>query len=301
MRVAVVGSTGVIGRCAVPALVEAGHEVVAVARDLTRADWMGDLGVKLVQADLFEPNDLAAAFAGADAVCNFATKVPVGYLAALGRSWRYNDKIRLEGSRLVASAARAAGVRRLLQESISVLYADGGDQILGEDAPLDITPATEPAAVAESQAEEFGDGPRAAVVLRFGQIIGDDPLTHWRLRSAGQGRPVGTGDPDGWIHLLHTDDIGSAVVASLTVPGGVYNVGSPPVRRRDLARGFAEATGRASVEFMGSLLTRLGGDRLEPLTRSHRVTSERLTTTAAWAPSRDTFDVSWLSGLSRIP
>ncbi len=184
-----------------------------------------------------------------------------------------------------------------------MLYADGGDRVLSEDAPLDITPATEPASVAESQAQEFGDGPRDAVVLRFGQIVGDDPLTHWRMHSASHGRPVATGDPDGWIHLLHTDDIGSAVLAALTVPGGVYNVGSPPVRRRDLARGFAEATGRSSVEFLGSLRTRLAGHRLEPATRSQRVTSARLAGAGAWQPSRGAFDASWLpvDYLSRIP
>lgn len=294
MRVALIGGTGVIGGSAVPALVAAGHDVVATARRPEAAAWLERAGAKPVQVDIFDSFELAGFFTGCDAVCNLATKIPVGFSAALGRSWRANDRIRIDASRAIVSAAREAGVRRLVQESISMLYADGGDEILTEDSPLDITSATEPASVAESQVQDFACGSRSAVVLRFGQIVGDDGITQWRLREARRGRPIGTGRPDSWAHVIHTDDLGPAVVAGLAVPSGIYNVGAEPVRRRDLVQGFADAVDRPSLEFMGPMMRRLAGSRAEPLTRSQRVSSAALTRASGWEPTRPDFGVDWL-------
>lgn len=107
---------------------------------------------------------------------------------------------------------------------------------------------------------------------------------------------MGMGSPDGWVHPLHTDDIGPAVVAALTAPSGIYNVGAEPVRRREIVQGYAEAVGRDSVGFMGPLLTRLSGRRAEPLTRSLRVSSGCFRSHTGWTPRRAQFDSSWLLG-----
>ena len=37
--------------------------------------------------------------------------------------------------------------------------------------------------------------------------------------------------------MIHTDDLGGAVLAALHAPSGVYNVGAEPVQRHDLSRG----------------------------------------------------------------
>lgn len=300
MRVAVTGGTGVIGRSAVPALVAAGHDVVALARTDAKALWLESVGAKPVSADIFSVPDLTAAFTGCDAVVNLATSIPSGYAAALARSWRANDRLRTEGSRCILEAARTAGVRRVLQESISFLYADGGDDVITESSPLDITAATEPASVAESQMQDFQCCSRVSVVLRFGNIVGDDPMTRWRLRGARQGRPIGMGRPDGWAHVIHTDDLGPAVVAALGVASGIYNVGADPVLRRDLVQGFADAAERPTAEFMGPLMRRLAGPRAEPLTRSLRVSSQALNDATGWAPMRPTFEAGWLEAAALV-
>ena len=59
----------------------------------------------------------------------------------------------------------------------------------------------------------------------------------------------GSGDPQGWTHLVHTDDVGSAVLAALHASSGVYNVGAAPVRRQDLVDGYAEVVGVQTVPF----------------------------------------------------
>ena len=127
-------------------------------------------------------------------------------------------------------------MRRVVQESVSFLYADQGDAWVHEHSPVEITRATEPASVGECHVQEYTCGSRAGVVLRFGTIVGDDPMTRFQLRAVQHGHAIGLGSPDGWAHVVHTDDLGPAVLAALHVPSGVYNVGAEPVRRVQMVR-----------------------------------------------------------------
>jgi nucleoside-diphosphate-sugar epimerase len=297
MRVAVVGATGVVGTSVVPVLVEAGHHVVGLARTPAKAEVLHRLGAEAANARLLDPDSLVAMFEDADVVCSFATDVPVGLSAMRTRAWRSNDWLCTEGVRLVVEAAREARVRRVVQGSFSLLYADQGNALVSEESPLAITPATEPASVAESHVQGYSCGSRTGVVLRLGTIVGDDPMTRLRLRSARQGYAIGLGSPEGWAHVVHADDLGAAVLAALGVPSGIYNVGAEAVRRADLMAGFAAAAGRDRVDFVGPVVRRLGGVRLEPLARSLRVSSQRFVAHSGWSPSRARFDASWFSPL----
>lgn len=276
------------------ALLDAAHEVDVLARSEANVVEIEALGARPRRADLFEPDSLVAVYEGADVVLNLASAVPVGYAAVWPNAWRQNDLLRTKAVANVVTAARAAGVRRVVQESASFVYADDGDGWITERDPLDITPATEPVAVGESHVQEYAGGFRAGVLLRFGSIVGDDPQTRFWMRAAATGRPVGIGRPDQWSHLLHTDDIGSAILAALEAPSGVYNVGAAPVLRADLVEGYAKAAGAAEGSFMGPVLRRLAGARIEPMTRSLRVSSDHFSAQSGWQPSRPAFDASWL-------
>lgn len=297
MRIAVTGATGVIGTTVVRALVASGHDVVGVARTPRKAALLHEMGAESSRTSMFDPDGLAEMFAGCDVVCSFATHVPVGYAAAWPASWREHDWLRTEGVRRVIDAAREAGVRRVVQESVSCMYAGNGDGWITEDSALGINRATEPASVGESHVQRFQCGSRQGVVLRFGTIVGDDPLTSWLLRSVQRGRPIGIGSPGHWAHVVHTDDLGPAVVAALEAPSGVYNVGAEPVRWDHYLKGMADAVGKESGDFMGPLLRRLAGTRVEPLTRSLRVSSDHFVAQTGWASRRPVFDESWFDAL----
>jgi nucleoside-diphosphate-sugar epimerase len=294
VKVFLTGATGVMGRHAAEALRAAGHEVGGLTRTSDKAERLSAAGVRPVVGSLFDADVLAGAFAGYDVVCNLATRVPVGLSAALPGAWRGNDRIRTEGSRAVAQAAKQAGVRRLVQESVSFLYADGGDDWLDEGSALMVTRATEPAAQAETNAAAFACAHREAVVLRFGHIVGDDPLTRWRLSRARGASAAGGGDPEGWIHLVHPRDVGTAVVAAMCAPGGVYNVGADPVQRAEFTQACAAITGRQRMPYLPVLMARLAGERVEPLTRSHRISSDLLSQQTGWMPLHSRFSTGWL-------
>jgi nucleoside-diphosphate-sugar epimerase len=298
VKVFVTGATGVMGRSVVGALLPAGHEVGGLTRSDHKASMLNAMGVRPATASLFDARALTNVFEGYDAVVNLATHNPVGYAAMRPGSWRANDRIRSEGSESVATAAGAAGVHALVQESVSLIYADGDEEWLDETSPICVTRATEPVAVAETNAQNFANTWRKAAVLRFGNLVGDDEFTRWRLARTGAGQPIGLGDPTGWAHVLHTDDVGSAVLAALTAKSGVYNVGAEPVRRGEMADVFARSVGRDCSGFVPKMVVRLAGERLEPLTRSQRVSSARLSEETGWTPVHGTFGASWLVGVN---
>jgi nucleoside-diphosphate-sugar epimerase len=277
----------------VRSLVAAGHDVDVLSRSAENATCIRSLGARPCPADLFDVDSLERLYTGADAVVNLASRVPVGYAAVWPGAWRRHDALRTTAVANVVAAARAAGVRRVVQESVSFVYADHGDRWITEGDSIEITPATEPAAVGEAHVLGFASTSRAGVVLRFGSIVGDDDMTRFWLRAAANGRPIGVGRPDQWSHLVHTDDLGPAVLAALHAPTGAYNVGAAPIRRGELVDGYAKAVGAESAGFLGPVLRRLAGPRVEPLTRSLRVSSDLFSTQTGWQPRRPTFDPAW--------
>jgi nucleoside-diphosphate-sugar epimerase len=72
MRVFVTGASGHIGSAVVPELIEAGHEVVGLARSDASAAAVKALGAEVRRGDLTDPDGLPAAAADADAVIHLA-------------------------------------------------------------------------------------------------------------------------------------------------------------------------------------------------------------------------------------
>jgi nucleoside-diphosphate-sugar epimerase len=302
VRTVLTGGSGVIGRATVPALREAGHEVLVVTRSPRAAEIVRGLGAEALSGDVLDLDSLSAAYEGADAVVNLATKVPVGNRALVPGAWRRHDRLRTRGVANVVEAARLAGVRRVVQESVSFVYADQGDDWVTELSPVDITPTTEPVAVGETQIQDYACDSRVGVVLRFGTIVGDDPQTRYWLRATERGRRIGIGHPSDWAHLIHTDDLGGAVLASLHAPSGVYNVGAEPAQRHELVQGYADAAHVESRAFLGPIARWAIGPRLEPLARSLRVSSDHFAAQTGWRATRPKFESSWLdAAMNRCP
>lgn len=274
--------------------------MVGLARTRESAQWLADADVEPCLGDVYDRAAMTAGMRGCDAVANLATKVPVGPHALRPGSLKAIDRIRLHGSKVVADAARRAGVERLVQQSLSFIYADHGDAWIDEHSPVDVTHATEPVVVAEDNVRAFADDGRVSVSLRFGLITGDDANTAWLFRRASAGRSIGLGDADSWMHVIHPDDVGTAVVHALAAPGGVYNVGAEPVLRRDYVDTIAAAAGRRTGgHFLPSWILRLGAEKLEILVRSQRVSSQLFRERTGWQPIRPTLSLEWFDDLVR--
>jgi uncharacterized protein YbjT (DUF2867 family) len=109
--VAVVGGTGRLGREIVGQLLAAGHRVVVVTRDPTRASDMATAGVDIRAGDLTSPASLAGACLDVDVVIASAH-------AMLGRGRYRSEHVDGQGHRMLIDAARAAGVRHFIYTSV---------------------------------------------------------------------------------------------------------------------------------------------------------------------------------------
>jgi UDP-glucose 4-epimerase len=275
-EIVITGSTGVIGRRAVRELLAAGQRVRGVTRSARGRERLEALGARAVDADVFDEASLRRAFDGADAVVNLLTHVPSADRMADRSAWEENDRVRAEASAAIARAARAARVRRLVQESIAFVYVDGGDAWLDEDAPVAGGGVTTSALTAEHNARELFDGD--TVVLRFGQFIGPDSgSTLAALEAAGGGASIAVGRPGAYRPTLWLDDAAAAIAAALGVPAGTYNVAdADPPTNAEIDAALAAAVG---VEALRPRAPQDG-----PLARSQRVSSRRLREASGWAP-----------------
>jgi nucleoside-diphosphate-sugar epimerase len=291
VRVMVIGATGVLGVPAVARLLAAGHEVSGLARDASRAPAVEATGAKPVPGDLFSASSLVTALRGHDAVLNLATRIPRKVTSK--SAWAANDRVRLAGSAALTAAVREVPeVRIVVQEGISFVYADGGDRLLTEDAPLRPRGVTASSVVAHENVAALED--RTVVRLRIATLVGSDPLTAALLASARRGAPLIMGSRTDWTTAIHPSDAGAAAAAALGAPSGVYNVGAPAVLKGVLGEAMAAAAGVRKARAVPKwLLSRVA--MAEPMARSQRVDSGKLMAVTGWRCERPVPGPEWFS------
>ncbi|MEU4361316.1 NAD(P)-dependent oxidoreductase [Promicromonospora sp. NPDC023987] len=303
MRVFVIGGTGAVGSWAVPALVMAGHRVAALARTPASAAALRAQQATPVEVSLFDRSALTDAFAGCDAVVNLATAIPPMARFASARAWEANQEVRVEGSAAVVDAALAADVGRVLQESVCMLYADGGAAWLDEHAPTDRFPMAEGNHAAEVNIARFVEAGGEGVVLRFGWFYGPGAAHSEQMLALARRRVVLTlGAPGGYQSAVHVADAGAAVAAAVQVPGGVYNVvDDQPLTKRDFADALAGAAGRTPWVRGPGRLGRVLGGRLTSLTRSVRASNARFRAASGWVPRYPSAREGWRATAKDLP
>jgi len=294
VKVFVAGATGVLGRRAVPLLLKAGHDVTAVARTDERAASLKAVGATPDRLDPFDPEIAKHAVNGHDVVCNLATHIPSPGRMARPSAWAENDRVRRDLSRILVDAALAGGCTRFVQESIAFLYADHGDRWIDEDAPIDPLANLVSATVAEGNAVRVTESGAVGVTLRFCAFYGpDSDNTRLMIKLARRRIAAGAG-ADGFWSSITTDDAASAVVAALSAPAGVYNVGDDePVTRRTFFAALAGALGTRPPFIPPAGVAKLGGPGAAVLVRSQRISNRRFADATGWTPSYPSVHQGW--------
>ena len=128
MRIFLAGASGAIGRRLVPLLLAAGHHVIGTTRSGEKANELKARGVEAVVVDVFDPKTLrdSVVWAQPEVVVHQLTDLPqVLDPARLCDALTRNARLRIEGTPNLVAAAEAAGVGRLIAQSIAFAYAYG--------------------------------------------------------------------------------------------------------------------------------------------------------------------------------
>lgn len=235
MKVFLAGAGGAIGRRLVPLLLEAGHEVVGTTRRPEVAEAIRAQGAEPIVVDVYDADALASAVArcAPDAVIHQLTDLSAMDYAANGR-------LRKVGTPNLVAAARAAGVERIVAQSIAWIYAPGDGPATEQD-PLDDSASAYGGIVAlERSVTELPH----AVVLRYGSFYG--PGT-WYAPDGAFGEQARRGEltaTPAWASFIHVDDAAAAALAALDWPAGVFNVvDDEPAPGLEWVPCFCEAVG----------------------------------------------------------
>ncbi|MCW2917114.1 MAG: Nucleoside-diphosphate-sugar epimerase [Actinomycetia bacterium] len=215
MKILVAGATGAIGRRLVPLLVKSGHTVSGTTRHADRARTLVELGAQPIVVDVFDAETLR------DTLANDRPDAIIHQLTDLsGEDFKANSRLRIEGTRNLVDAAKAAGVEVMVAQSIAWLYVAGTTPAVETD-PLDPDARGYAGVVAlENIVAELPRG----VVLRYGRLYGPgtwyapDGLIAERIRKGE------FNEPPAWASFVHVDDAAAGAAAALDWPAGPVNV-----------------------------------------------------------------------------
>lgn len=213
MRVLVTGAGGFLGRGIVRALRQRGDEVHA----LQRGDYpeLEALGVRVFRGDIADPDVVAKAAEGCEAVMHVAAKAGV---------WGdYSDYYRcnVTGTLNVIAACRKHGINRLVYTSSpSIVFAGEDEDGIDESPPLPgyyMTHYQSTKAEAEEAVLSANDQSLATVALRPHLIFGpgDPHLAPRIIERARAGRLRLVGNRDNLVDITYIDNAVSAHLLAL--------------------------------------------------------------------------------------
>jgi uncharacterized protein YbjT (DUF2867 family) len=275
------GGGGFVGRYVAQELLATGARVRIAQRDPRRAFFLKPLGglgqTQFVAADITRPETIARAVDGSDAVVNL-----VGTFADY-------ERIQVQGAKLVAQAAAAAGVQPFVQ--ISAIGADphspsqyGRSKAGGEAAVRAALPA--------------------ATILRPSIVFGreDQFINRFAAMIASPLPFIPVLKPQARFQPVHVADVARAVRAAIEVPnahaGRTYELGGPDVMTMmDIHQWIADATGRQKTfvllpDAVGAAIASMGFLPGAPLTRDQWLMLQRDNVVADGAEGLDALGIA---------
>jgi uncharacterized protein (TIGR01777 family) len=244
VKIAVTGSTGLIGTALVTRLHQGGHDVLRLVRHAPR-----------------RPDEVAwDPQAGTVDVGRLAGVEAVVHLAGAGvgdKRWNEKRKRVIRDSRVLGTRTLVTALtsldplpRVLVSASAVGIYGDRGDEDLTEESPagqgfiVDVVRAweaeTEPAAAA---------GVRVALI-RSGLVMTGEGPAFGRvvlLAKLGLGGPLGSGR-QWWPWITLEDEVGAIEFLLTHEVSGPFNLAAPePHRQRDIASALGRATHRPAL------------------------------------------------------
>jgi nucleoside-diphosphate-sugar epimerase len=127
MKYLLTGGTGFIGERVARQLVEAGHQVVAVVRNPSRAQDLADLGIAIHKGDVTDKESMRTPMTGVDGVFHIAGWYKIGV-----RDKRAGEQINILGTRNVLELMQELGIPRGVYTSTLAVNSDTHGRLVDE-------------------------------------------------------------------------------------------------------------------------------------------------------------------------
>jgi nucleoside-diphosphate-sugar epimerase len=222
-------------------------------------------------------------------------------------TYEATNRVRTEGTRILLDAARDAGARRFVCQSIAFAYRPEGGRVKTEDDPLmDDIPGNFGSgirALNEMEAMVLGAEGLEGVVLRYGffygpgTYYGEDGTTTADVRR--RRMPI-VGRGTGLFSFVHVDDAADATVAAVERGApGIYNVtDDEPAPMSEWLPVFAAAVGARPPRRVPLWLARFVGGREVPTfaLELRGASNEKAKRELGWEPAHPT----WRTGFREL-
>jgi nucleoside-diphosphate-sugar epimerase len=305
MNLFIAGGTGAIGRVLVPLLVNAGHKVVALTRSADRASQLEQMGAVPALGNVYDEARLARL------VAQSAAEVVIHQLTAFGTKdgdpYAETIRVRIDGTRSLLAAARAARARRFIAQSISFMCSPSGSGLTDEETPLylDARPAVRALAeaIASLERQTLDAYGASGTVLRYGWFYGpgtsyDPEGTIPSALRKGTMPIAGTGA--GTYSFINLHDAAAATVKALAhEAGGIYNiVDDSPVRLSEWLPVAAKLLGAPAPGRMDepSARQKLGDMRVYYMNEQRGASNAKAKRAFDWQPAFP----SWRAGFEAL-
>jgi 2-alkyl-3-oxoalkanoate reductase len=305
MNIFIAGGTGAIGRVLVPMLAKAGHNVVALARSSDRAAQLEQIGAVPMIGDVYDELLLSRLVVESEAdvvihqLTAFGTKVGDPYAETI--------RVRIEGTRNLISAARAAGVRRFLAQSISFMCSPFVSGVTDEETPLylnapdGVRPLAQ--AIASLERQTLDASQMSGTVLRYGWFYGPgtsyDPDGSIPTAIRNGAMPI-VGVGAGTYSFVNLQEAATATVKILAQESsGIYNfVDDSPTRLSEWLPFTAKLLNAPAPVHMDEALARqqLGDMRVYYMNEQRGASNAKAKRELNWQPAFP----SWRTGFEAL-
>ena len=297
MRVFVAGASGAIGTRLVAQLIDAGHDVIGTYNSPAGGARLRALDAKAVKLDLLDARAVRKAVLESEpeAIVHEATAfADVKFGRNMDKVTARSNELRTHGTDALLAAAREAGVRRFVAQSVAAFsrYAREGGPVKTEDDPIDPTPPRymRQGAAAMTYLEQAVTD-HGGIALRYGIFYGAandatiEPVRKRQFPIVGDGGGVWS-----WIHL---DDAAGATVLALAHDGpAIYNVvDDEPAPVREWLPVLAESLGAKPPRHLPVWLARpLAGEFVVVLsTEARGASNAKAKRELGWTPRYPTW------------
>jgi nucleoside-diphosphate-sugar epimerase len=307
MRVFVAGASGAIGTRLVAQLIDAGHDVIGTHNSPAGGARLRALGAKAVKLDLLDARAVRKAVLESEpeAIVHEATAfADVKFGRDMDKVTAKSNELRTKGTDTLLAAAREAGVRRFVAQSVAAFsrYAREGGPVKTEDDPIDPTPPRymRQGAAAMTYLEQAVTD-QGGIALRYGTFYGAandatiEPVRKRQFPIVGDGGGVWS-----WIHL---DDAAGATVLALGHDGpAIYNiVDDEPDPVREWLPVLAESLGAKPPRHLPVWLARvLAGEFVVVLsTEARGASNAKAKRELGWTPRYPTWREGFVAAYAR--